>query len=36
MGKLWGNYWAEVGLLSALSIVFVVVSVRTFRWEPKN
>jgi|GEM_PF-2724098 len=36
MGKLWGNYWAEVGLLAALSIVFVVVSVRTFRWEPKN
>jgi len=36
MGKPWGNYWAEVGLLSALSIVFVVVSVRTFRWEPKN
>jgi len=36
MGKPWGNYWAEVGLLAALSIVFVVVSVRTFRWEPKN
>jgi ABC-2 type transport system permease protein len=33
MGEPWGDHLGEVGILSALLIIGILISVRTFRWE---
>jgi ABC-2 type transport system permease protein len=33
IGESWSRHWTEVGLLTAILVIGIAISAKTFRWE---